>query len=548
MRFFPRYLLFFFLFAACSTQRVTTKPEASLTAKLKEHIQFLADDRLEGRRAGTNGEKLAMEYIADQFNAVGLAPKGTQEYFQSFDISDGKQINEGTYLVLNNQTLERGKDYFPLPYSANMKIESLPAIAVQEADMPWFYDLKDVLDENKSNPHFDLENYVYTNAKKAKDKGASAIVIYNSSAIDDKIVFNAKDKSEKLSIPVIYISKAAAAKYFKDASATIDFKMQTEIGEKKRVAHNVAGYLDNGAPTTVILGAHFDHLGWGEDGNSMVRTGEKNIHNGADDNASGTAALIELARLLKTSKAKKNNYLFLAFSGEELGLFGSKYFTNNPTVDLNSVTYMINMDMVGRLNDSSKSLTIGGIGTSPVWGESIKTVHNPGFNLKFDSSGTGPSDHTSFYLKNIPVLFYFTGLHSDYHRPSDDSEKINWDGETKIIQHIYGLIQVMDEKGKLAFTKTRERQTSTNASFRVTLGIMPDYTYSGAGVRADGVTEGRPGAKAGLKTGDIILQLGEHNIATLENYMQALGKFNKGDKAKLKYKRGNDTLETTVEF
>lgn len=545
----PLKLFILFLLAGCSSQKAAVGPSSErIVENLKTHINYLADDRLEGRRAGSAGEKLAMEYIAEQFKTIGLAPKGTAEYFQPFDIKDGRQINDGTWLTINGSKLETSKDYFPLAFSANKKITSQPAIAVQEADMPWFYDLKEILEENKSNPHFDLNDYVYTNAKKAADKGASAVILYNTSGIEDKLVFNAKDRSEKLAIPVLYIQKDAAMKYFKDASATMEISLQTDLGERKRIGHNVAGYIDNGAGTTVILGAHFDHLGYGEDGNSMHRTGEKAIHNGADDNASGTAALIELARILKNSKAKNNNYLFLAFSGEELGLFGSKYFTENPTIDMKSVGYMINMDMVGRLNDSSKALTIGGIGTSPTWGEVLTSVSNPSFVVKYDSSGTGPSDHTSFYRKDIPVLFYFTGLHQDYHKPTDDAPKVNYKGEEKIIQHVHAVIQALNERGKLAFTKTREVQTTTTAAFKVTLGIMPDYTYSGTGVRADGVTENRPAAKAGLKAGDVIIRLGEHTINSMEHYMQALGKFKKGDRTTVKYMRGNETLEAVVEF
>ena len=168
--------------------------------------------------------------------------------------------------------------------------------------------------------------------------------------------------------------------------------------------------------------------------------------------------------------------------------------------------------------------------------------------INFDSSGTGPSDHTSFYRKDIPVLFFFTGLHSDYHKPSDDADKINYNGEATIVQHITRLIESLNDKGRLTFLKTRETQTTTSARFGVTMGIMPDYTYAGAGVRADGVSDGKPAQKAGLKAGDIIIQLGDYNVSSMESYMQTLGKFKKGDKAKVKYKRGNETLETTVEF
>jgi len=415
--------------------------------------------------------------------------------------------------------------------------------------MPWFIDLKEILEENKSNPHFDLTEYIKKNSKKAYDRAATAVIIYNTSADDDKLTFNPKDKSDPVAIPVIYVMKDAAKKYFTDATATLKIKLKVDIGEKKRTGHNVVGFVDNGAPATVILGAHFDHLGYGEDGNSMLRTGEKLIHNGADDNASGTAALLELARILKTTRAKSNNYLFIAFSGEELGLFGSKYFTEHPTIDLTKTNYMINMDMVGRLNDSTKILAVGGYGTSPTWATVINARDKKlPFTIKIDSSGTGPSDHTSFYRKDIPVLFFFTGQHKDYHRPSDDAERINYDGALGIINYINIIINNLNKQPqKLAFTKTRESAVSMTP-FRVTLGIMPDYTFSGTGVRADGITDGRPAANAGLKAGDVIIQLGENVITSVENYMQALNKFTKGDKTKVKYKRGNETVESEIQL
>ena len=202
--------------------------------------------------------------------------------------------------------------------------------------------------------------------------------------------------------------------------------------------------------------------------------------------------------------------MFIAFSGEELGLFGSKYYTEHPTIDLAKVNYMINMDMVGRLNDSSKTVTIGGYGTSPEWGNLFTTISSDqNFINRYDSSGTGPSDHTSFYLKDIPVLFFFTGVHSDYHRPTDDADKINYTGEYRIVKYIYKVIEAANNKGRLAFSKTRETPAGDRIKLNVTMGIMPDYAFSGTGVRADGISDGRPAQKAGIKPGDIILQLGE---------------------------------------
>jgi aminopeptidase YwaD len=545
-----RLLFVLILFSQPGISQKIKKSDQPTLANLQAHIHYLADDKLEGRRAGTEGEELAMNYISDQFKQIGLRPKGTEGYYQAFDINEGKQINTGTHFIINDKELKLNDEYFPFAFSPNVNIEALPAISMQETGMPWFIDLKDAMGENVSNPHFDLKDYVRQQAIDLKKKGATALIFYNTSEKDDQLKFEGKDKSELTGIPVVYVTKPVAKKYFSDSSASIDMKLKVDVGEKKRTGHNVIGYIDNGAPTTIILGAHFDHLGYGEDGNSMLRTGEHLIHNGADDNASGVAALIELARLLKNSKLNKNNYLSIAFSGEELGLFGSKYFVENPTINLGNVNYMINMDMVGRLNDSTKVLTVGGYGTSPEWSLLIggKNKKSP-FVIKVDSSGTGPSDHTSFYRKDIPVLFFFTGLHADYHKPTDDYDKINYPGELSILNYIYSLIE-KENKGnhKLAFTKTRETQTTTSSRFSVTLGIMPDYTFAGTGVRVDGVSDGRPAQKAGLVTGDVILKLGDYNVTSLENYMEALGKFKKGDTAVVKFKRGNETMEKQVQF
>jgi hypothetical protein len=526
------------------------KADKTIIANLEKHVGYLADDKLEGRRAGTHGEALAMDYISAQFRQMGLLPKGEDTYFQPFEIYDGKESGSAASFVINNKPLKLYKDYFPFPFSANATVVARPALALLEAGMPWFFNLKETLEENRDNPHFDLETFIRTETKEAHKKGATAIIFYNTSSTNDGLMYNAKDRSPAAPIPAVYINQEFVKDNFKDPYASLDVKLTVQLEEKTRTGHNVIGYINNHAPATIIIGAHYDHLGYGEDGNSLLRTGEHLIHNGADDNASGTAALIELARLLKKSKLKNNNYLFIAFSGEELGLFGSKYFTEHPTIDLSTVNCMINMDMVGRLNDSTNTITVGGYGTSPAWAEYIHAgqAGSP-FQIKIDSSGTGPSDHTSFYRKDIPVLFFFTGLHPDYHRPTDDADKINYTGEYKIVKYIDNILTGLNhQKQKLVFTKTRETQTTTSARFSVTLGIMPDYTYAGSGVRCDGVSEGKPAQKAGLKTGDIIIQLGDITVTSLENYMQALGKFKKGDKTTVKYKRGNDTLQADVEF
>jgi len=542
-----------FFIAGCATQRLAASlPEPSVS-NIRSHIEYLASDKLEGRRTGTEGEKLAAEYIRNAFQNAGLQPKGSEGFFQTFPVAEGKELTAANALSLNGKELQPGTDFFPLVYSANATVDALASIALMEKGEPWFLDLEETINSNVHNPHFDLNEALVARAKDAVRKGATALFVYNTSKLDDGLRFNGTEKTETLSIPVVYILKDAAKKYFGDPSALLKLKAKIELVEKKRSGTNVIGYLDNGAAKTIILGAHFDHLGYGEDHNSLYRGSEKQIHNGADDNASGTAALLELARLLKSSPLKNNNVLCIAFSGEELGLFGSKYFTQNPTVDLNSVNFMVNMDMVGRLNDSSKTITVGGYGTSPTWGE-LYNLQGKGalYNAaayRFDSTGTGPSDHTSFYLKNIPVLFYFTGLHTDYHKPSDDFDKINYNGEAAIVKHIFSLLQAVDKSNaKLAFSKTRETQTATTARFSVTLGIMPDYTFNGQGVRADGVSEGRPAQKVGLQAGDIITAIGDYKTPSLESYMQTLGRFKKGDKTTVSYTRNGKTFVTAVEF
>lgn len=549
-----RHLLIWMMFAATVAQAQKLKKEdRQLMTELQRHVQVLAHDSMQGRRTGTEGEQKAAAYISRQFAQIGLTPKGSKGFLQPFEINEGKKIGAGSMLTVNDRELALHKEYFPLVYSANINMEALPSRALQEPEMPWFWDVKETLEDAKTNPHFDIHTAIKNKVKEVHRKGATALFIYNTSGIKDNIAFEGRDRSEPVSIPVIYLTTDAMQKYFNDESATLDMKLKTVVENKTRSGSNVAGYIDNGALRTVVIGAHFDHLGMGEDGNSLLQ-GAAQIHNGADDNASGTAAMMELARLLKGSKQKTSNYLFIAFSGEELGLFGSKYFTENPTVDLGKVTYMINMDMLGRLNAAAPSITIGGYGTSPVWSSTYavkgkKALYSGPLQYKFDSSGTGPSDHTSFYRKNIPVLFFFTGLHSDYHRPTDDADKINYTGQMHIVKHIHSLIETVNAgTQKITFTPTREVPMGTNARFSVTLGIMPDYTFSGSGVKVDGISEGKAAQKAGMQAGDVIIKLGEHPVNSVETYMQALSKFKAGDQADVEYSRGGDKKRVTIVF
>lgn len=314
-------------------------------------------------------------------------------------------------------------------------------------------------------------------------------------------------------------------------------------------ASNIIGFLDNKAAYTIIIGAHYDHLGLGENGSSLDANPQNKIHNGADDNASGTAGLIELARYFEGNKRKEAfNLLFIAFSGEELGLFGSKYFTEHPTLDLTKVNYMINLDMIGRLDPSTKALSVSGTGTSNVWETELKNLSSESLKIKTDSAGMGPSDHTSFYLKNIPVLHFFTGSHSDYHKPSDDWQKVNYSGEKQVLEVIIRLIEKLDNTPKLTFLATKNKSMSSARSFKVTMGVMPSYTSSEQGLKVDGVTDGKPAQKAGILTGDLIIQIGELQIKDIQAYMDALGKFQKGETVPVKVKRNNEVVTMNVTF
>ena len=320
-----------------------------------------------------------------------------------------------------------------------------------------------------------------------------------------------------------------------------------ESHKVERKGSNVVGFLDNGAEHTIVIGAHYDHLGLGMDHNSLDANPENKIHNGADDNASGVAGVLELARYYSNNHVKeKYNFLFICFSGEELGLFGSKKFCENPTIDLKKVDCMINMDMIGRMADSTHKLIIYGVGTAPDFVPMIDKIVTE-FSVKKDSAGIGPSDQTSFYLKDIPVLHFFTGQHADYHKPSDDADKINYFGEAAVLEYIIEVITEIEKLPKLKFLTTRNPDMG-KSSFKVTMGVMPDYTYEGKGLRIDGVTDGKPAAKAGIVKGDIVIQMGDLKINGMTDYMKALSEHSKGDKVPVTVLRDGKEVKLNVKF
>ena len=336
--------------------------------------------------------------------------------------------------------------------------------------------------------------------------------------------------------------------YFQSFNFTLPSSPHEEVKfnqdtDTKINAKNIIAFIDNKKKNTVIIGAHYDHIGYG--GQYSLDRGINEIHNGADDNASGTAMLLSLAKQLNNKNDLENNYLFIAFSAEELGLIGSRYFVNSDVFNKESINFMINLDMVGRLN-AEKELSIFGVGTSSIFKQVVNSMNN-NFKLKIIEDGTGPSDHTSFYNKDIPVLFFHTGSHENYHRPSDDVNLINYKGMSEISNYIIDIIDELETYNKLEFKETISNQP-TVARFNVSLRVMPDYVFEGDGMKASQIIKGGPADDAGLIDGDVIIMLGENEVKDVYDYMNSLSKFEKGDSTKVIVLRSSKKLEFEVKF
>ena len=544
-----RIFTIFFLFtviASGPSASAQKKADAKVAKQIEADIRYLASDDLEGRRTSTGGERKAGDYIEKRYEAEQVGPyKDTYRY--PFHFVYGKEIGTATYIRIANATLQLKDDAFPLPFSAGKHVSGDVLPDVLEQGNIWIVPLYSSQDQ-ANDPHFESEKYMFEHAQELEKQGASGVVFYDGYGGSYTPSFDRHSEYDPVGIPVVFITKPVYQKYVAGTGGTVPIDLNIAINKAERTGTNIAAYIDNKAPYTVIIGAHYDHLGYGEDENSLYANAvkEHKIHHGADDNASGTAALLEEARRIKKNKKLRHfNYLFINFSGEELGLYGSKAFVKDQHIDSSHIAYMINMDMVGRLNDSTHALTLGGVGTSPAWSEVVDMAGDD-FKLNIDSSGVGPSDHTSFYNAGIPVLFFFTGSHRDYHKPSDTAGAINYPGEVMVIKYVDKVVAKMDkENTKPAFTKTKQT-TMGKSSFKVTLGIMPDYTFETGGVRVDGVSDNRPAMKAGIKTGDIITKLGDNKINGMQSYMEALGKFAPGDKTKVTVTRDGKQMELPI--
>lgn len=537
----------------------TLMADSAALRQLRTDVFTLADDSMMGRETGTKGEQMAAKYIMERFRALGLAPKGDDRtYLHAFQFAALPSTGADNSLQLGRNKLKAGADFYPLGYSANAQVLTRVArcrygIVAPEKGRN---DFEGVAVEGRAacmsisspdgiHPHsaWLAHNDLRTRINNAVERGATAVIFYNDDpdkADDPPADFHMK--LQPSTVPVVFLTKSGFAKLGQDGDAVV---LHTDIVRGQETGHNVVGYLGNGKPNTVVIGAHYDHLGMGDEGS--LHRGEPQVHNGADDNASGVATLLQLAADLRNMPAAaNNNYLFIAFSGEEKGLFGSSAWTKHPTLPIDSLTYMINMDMVGRL-DSTGHLAINGVGTSPAWA-GLTTLKAGNLDIKTTAGGIGPSDHTSFYLQGVPAIHFFTGSHDSYHKPGDDADKVNYPGMLRIARYIEAVITSLNDSTKLTFTKTADKDSTETPRFTVTLGVVPDYMYDGKGLRIDGITEGKPAAHAGLKAGDVVIRLGDHPTPDMMGYMKALGLFKKGESTRVVFLRDGKEMEAPVHF
>lgn len=565
---------------------VYTQQNEISTKNLQAHVKHLASPGLEGRLAVAPGAHKAADYIAAQFKKIGLQPKGTKGYFQEFEYTLGAMPGKNNRLAV----LKGGKNWNanarhirPLGLTTNDTVEAEAVFAGYGIiDPDKNYDDYAGIDVQgkivlalRGSPGFlgNPAGYgVNRKARTAAEKGAVGFILINSPAHLYLMPMQSGQTAGSVNLVAMNVTSEVGNRLLQTAGldvnkvieqidrtqksisqpiAGVTVRMSAEKLPNKGVAKNVLGYLPGSDPLlkeeVIVIGAHYDHLGYGETGS--LATDPDGIHYGADDNASGTAGLMELARVLAAERKNlKRSVLFMAFTAEEQGLIGSARFTRDPTVPLEKMVAMINMDMIGRLKNNR--LTIGGIGTSPEWKELIERVNDGSFQIMEDRSGMGASDHTSFYLKNIPVLFFFTGIHEDYHRPTDTWDKINYEGQAQILRMAQGLIKALDERPlRIAFTPTQPN-TLTGGDRRtgsgIRLGLIPDYAEGVEGVMISGASPGSPAEKAGLKAGDVVVALAGKRVANIQELTTLYAGLKPGEPTSIIIKRGGKEMELTI--
>jgi aminopeptidase YwaD len=550
------------------------------------HVRYLASPELKGRATGSPQLEKAAHYIAAQFRSFGLNPTELP-----FPVALGAHLGTKNHLKFKEPTETRslisGKDFLPLSFSSSGELHSSVVFAgFGITDKKANYDDYAGLDvtgkfvlilrhEPKENPHQEHVPFA-EKAVNAKMHGARGVILVNDAdhhegTADDLGKFSESAGPKNAGVLFIRIKYDTAEDWVKQdghdlraLSKQIDqdgqphsfeipnlsVDLSVDVRTETKTAHNVAAYLAGETDEYIIVGAHYDHLGLG-DQNSLAPSQIGTVHPGADDNASGTAGVIELARWASHQPKPKRGILFLTFAGEELGLLGSEWYVNHPTLPLEKAVAMINMDMIGRIREGK--IYLSGTGTGSTFPQLIKEVTAPA-PLQIDlaeKAGYGASDHTSFTTKNVPVLFFFSGLHADYHKPSDTSDKIDSTDAAKLLDYIADLITHLENDPRPQYIRVPEPSVGPVGSgggsgYGPNFGSIPDFNEPPKGVRFADVRDGTPAAKAGLKAGDILIEFDGKEIGNLYDFTYALRAHKPGDLVLVKVLRGDKTIEAKV--
>jgi len=580
-------------FVAQLQAQVTATPEIT-AAELRHHLSYLASDELEGRKSGSAGADLAADYIARQFKAYGLSPAGTNgSYLQTFEIVTGIETGPANRFAATiggtSLTLRLDEDIRPLGFSSSGTFKApivFVGYGISASDKSYDdyagVDVKDAVvlmlryhpEGAGDDSDFQRFSALRYKAAKAKEMGAKAMIIVTgpADAEKDELMELSYDRQVgNAGIGALSVTRSAADRMLAPTGWTIarlqdsitaskqprsfaltgvSASFVVDLKEIRATTSNVVGMLSGNDPVLsqeiIALGAHYDHLGLGGPGSGSLMPDTVAVHNGADDNGSGTVGLLELAQAFAAKRQDlKRSMLFIAFTGEEMGLLGSAHFVNNPTISLDRIVTMANMDMIGRL--TNRKLIVYGTGTSPGFEEMI-TRHNADstFDLRPVKDGFGPSDQSSFYGKDIPVFHFFTDLHSDYHRPQDDVVLINFDGMVDVLRFVDGIVTELDTlSAKPLYAKVEmPRQPAAGMGrSRSYTGTIPDFGGGDVvGMKISGVREGSPAADAGMQGGDVIVKFGTVEIKNLYDYTYALGEYKPGDEVEVVVQRGEETV------
>lgn len=562
-----------------------TRPDS-----LESYVRFLSSDKLEGRLTGTPQAAEAAQWIAGKFKEYGLKPL-FPNYFQKYDFNLkailGKNNSMAFVIGGTSLTARLDSDYVPYVFSDSGLAKGSIAFAgygISARDSN--YDdysgidvkgrivvvMKGTPREDSTSDRLYKFSAVRMKLMTARDLGAAGIIVVNRKS-DKSLARFEYEYSSSAGIVAINMAYDFANRILKKGGVDLDgailkieqtmrpssaelrgteANLSVDISVVRTKAINVAGILwpENISDSTYyIIGAHYDHLGWGPFGSMKPDTVA--IHHGADDNASGVAGVLELARFYGSHpEAVRRPILFVSFSGEEEGLLGSQYFVEHMPVAKEKVGAMLNMDMVGRLRNDR--LIVGGMGSATQWESFVRSIDKKlgmdSLSLSLDMEGFGPSDHASFYSKAIPVLFFFTDVHSDYHKPSDTYEKLNYTGEEKVLGFVRdALDSLVDARWIPSFTKVVAAQRPTEG-VRAYLGTIPDFGNQESGYKLSGVTPGSPADKAGLRGGDVITRIGSKEIKNIYDLTYVLQALRPGDKVVIRYVRdGNkETTEAVV--